>query len=356
MRGSKQSFQFARFILIILFLATAFLFYSPNLVPPLSSSGFLGEINRWIVVFLFLLAARQFFYLFFSACEEIRRERLPRDYPLHPISIIVPAYNEGVVIHHTIRNLLMIDYPDFEIILVDDGSSDDTYSAGLKASMGDPRVRAFRKTNGGKAAALNYGISYAKNKYIFCMDADSIVHKDALRMGIRHFVDPDIVAVAGSVLVLNQINSITQFQAMEYLTGLNFFKSAQSYLGLVMIIPGPSGLFRRSEVVSIGGYKADTFAEDCDLTLRLVIRHGRIVYEPLMEVRTEIPEQVMPLIKQRYRWNRGILQALSKHLRKGLLSFRQPHVFVVILYMALETLVLPIANVTITLLSLGYVL
>src|SRR5262249_9404716 len=107
------------------------------------------------------------------------------------------------------------------------------------------------------------------------------------------------------------------------------------------------------DVLSVGGYKSDTFAEDADLTLRLVTGRGRVVYEPLMEVHTEIPEQMVPLIKQRYRWNRGILQAVRKHVRRGMFV-REPHVAIVVLYMMTETMILPVANVAVTLMSLFY--
>jgi cellulose synthase/poly-beta-1,6-N-acetylglucosamine synthase-like glycosyltransferase len=354
MRNLQNRFRPARLAIAIVFLLIAYYAYTPALVPSLSTVGFLGIINRIIIAFLFVLALRQSFYLFFSVCEEIRRERLPDEFPLHPVSIIVPAYNEGVVIKDSIQKLLSMNYPAFEIIVVDDGSSDNTYDKALEVAATDPRVRVFRKPNSGKARTLNFGIGLARYEYVFCMDADSLVEVNAIRHGMRHFTDPNVVAVAGSVLVLNQKNAVTSFQTMEYLTGLNFYKSAQSYLGLVTIIPGPSGLFKREQILEIGGYEADTFAEDCDLTLRLVTQSGRVVYEPYMEVRTEVPEEIMPLIKQRYRWNRGILQAVRKHLHKGLRSLNDPHAVLVIGYMALESLILPVANVMIALMSLIY--
>lgn len=354
MRILQNRFRPLRLTIAIAFLLIAYYAYTPALVPSLSTVGFLGIINRIIIAFLFVLALRQSFYLFFSVCEEIRRERLPDEFPLHPVSIIVPAYNEGVVIKDSIQKLLSMNYPAFEIIVVDDGSSDNTYDKALEVAATDPRVRVFRKANSGKARTLNFGIGLARYEYVFCMDADSLVEVNAIRHGMRHFTDPNVVAVAGSVLVLNQKNAVTSFQTMEYLTGLNFYKSAQSYLGLVTIIPGPSGLFKREQILEIGGYEADTFAEDCDLTLRLVTQSGRVVYEPYMEVRTEVPEEIMPLIKQRYRWNRGILQAVRKHLHKGLQSLNDPHAVLVIGYMALESLILPVANVMIALMSLIY--
>lgn len=346
-------FKLLRLLSAAAFLLLVFWIYSPSAIPDLSTTGFLGVVNITIICFLLVLSVRQFLYLFFSVCEEVRREQISDDFTMHPISIIVPAYNEGVVIRDTIRTLLDLNYPTFEIIVVDDGSTDNTFD--LAREVVDPRVRVFRKPNSGKANSLNYGIEFSNYDYVFCMDADSLVGKDALRYGIRHFANPEVSAVAGSVLVLNQNNAITGFQAVEYLTGLNFFKSAQSYLGLVTIIPGPSGLFKKSEIQRIGGYEADTFAEDCDLTLRLVQSGARIVYEPYMEVSTEVPDKTLTLIKQRYRWNRGILQATRKFMSKhSLRRVKDLKTIMVFLYLWIESMALPILNVLIAILSLAY--
>ena len=354
MMTSPKRFRASRLMLTIGFVFLAYLFYSPVLIPTLADSGFLGALNKLIVIFLFILVTRQFFYLFFSVCEEIRRENLPTEVDLPPISVIVPAYNESVVIRQTVRMLAQMNYPKYEVIVVDDGSTDNTYQLATLESAGDDRIQVVKKPNSGKANSLNHGISLAKYEYIFCIDADSLVEPNALRHGVRHFLNPDVVAVAGSVLVLNQKNSVTRFQTMEYLTGLNFFKSAQSFLGLVTIIPGPSGLFRKTDILAVGGYQSDTFAEDCDLTLRLATARGRVVYEPYMEVRTEVPENLVALIKQRYRWNRGTLQAVKKQLRTRWYQLHKPHVFILVLYMALESFFLPVTNLSIATLSLFY--
>ena len=140
-----------------------------------------------------------------------------------------------------------------------------------------------------------------------------------------------------------------------FFTSFIFYKAAQSFFGLVMIIPGPSGLFRRSALTDVGGYETDTFAEDCDVTLRLLMHSGRVVFEPEMEVRTEVPDGFLQLIKQRYRWNRGILQATRKHIRRILKFYQDPASAFVILYMFIESVILPITNIFIGVLSLIYV-
>ncbi len=342
------------FIALFLLFGTS-IFFDPAKIPRLSTTGFLGFINFGIIFYILILALRHFVMLFFSALETARREGLPQPNFFPPISIIVPAYNEGVVIQRTIEQLAHIKYPVFEIIVVDDGSKDNTYDLAVETAKSHSQTRVLTKPNSGKANSLNFGIKEARYDYVFCMDADSIVHVNALSMGARHLVDPYVVAVAGSVLVLNTNSIVGKFQTLEYLTGLNFYKAAQSFFGLVMIIPGPSGLFRKSALNAIGGYETDTFAEDCDVTLRLLMNNGRVVFEPDMEVRTEVPADFLQLIKQRYRWNRGILQATRKHIGKIFTFYQDPASAVVVSYMFVESVMLPITNIFIGVLSLFYV-
>ena len=273
-----------------------------------------------------------------------------------PVSLIVPAYNEGVVITRTIQELARLDYPILELIVIDDGSSDNTFELAQEASRSLNNVRVIKQKNGGKARALNNGISIASHEIVFCMDADSHVEAKAIRQGVRHLMDPAVAAVAGSVMVLNQNSIVGRFQALEYLTGLNFYKAAQSYFGLVTIIPGPSGLFRKGLINKLGGYATDTFAEDCDLTLRLLIDGHRVVFEPDMEVSTEVPGGFRNLVKQRYRWNRGILQAIKKHLPKLLTFIKDPVSAMVIGYMFFEAVILPVVNIVIGVCSIFYIL
>ncbi len=347
--------MFIRTLLAIGLLFGTYWLFDPAKMPHLASTGFLGFINKGIIVYILVLALRHFMMLFFSALETARREGLEPVQYYPPISILVPAYNEGVVIQRTIMQLTQMDYPTFEIIVIDDGSKDNTYDLAMETAKRHPQVRVYTKPNAGKARALNYGIAHAKYDLVFCMDADSSVQPHALMHGVRHLVDPNVAAVAGSVLVLNTAQVVGRFQSLEYLTGLNFYKAAQSYFGLVMIIPGPSGLFRKKDLEEIGNYETDTFAEDCDLTLRLLMKGHRVVFEPEMEVRTEVPGKFFDLIKQRYRWNRGILQATKKHSKKIFEFYKDPVSALVILYMLIEAVVLPITNITIGVLSLFYV-
>jgi cellulose synthase/poly-beta-1,6-N-acetylglucosamine synthase-like glycosyltransferase len=152
-------------------------------------------------------------------------------------------------------------------------------------------------------------------------------------------------AVAGSVKVINRANVLTALQALEYIEGLNMVRSAQAFFRVVNIIPGPIGVFRRDALLRIGGYEADTFAEDCDLTLRLLIEGWQIRYEPASIAYTEAPEKMLDLLKQRYRWTRGILQALRKHRRYLIDPRRSLTTSAALWYMVFEGIMWPAVNV-----------
>jgi poly-beta-1,6-N-acetyl-D-glucosamine synthase len=219
----------------------------------------------------------------------------------------------------SIRSLLKLDYPRYEVIVIDDGSRDDTYrkASAYAGDHGKALVRVITKKNGGKSRALNAGIAAASADFILCMDGDSALHPQTLRRAVRHLVrSPSVAAVAGSVKVVNRTNLLACLQALEYIEGLNMVRAAQGFFRLVNIIPGPIGLFRKSAMLEMGGYDHDTFAEDCDLTLKLLTRGWQIKYEPQSIAYTEAPEKLLDLLKQRYRWTRGILQAIKKHKRR----------------------------------------
>jgi poly-beta-1,6-N-acetyl-D-glucosamine synthase len=234
---------------------------------------------------------------------------------LPPVSIILPAYNEGPVIDQAVRSLLRLDYPRYEVIIVDDGSSDDTAAKAsrFEGEFDSVRVRVYSKTNGGKASALNLGLRMADYPFVVTMDGDSILSENTLRDSMHHFLREDVAAVAGNVKVGNRVNLLTRLQALEYVEGLNIPRRAQAAIRAVNIVPGPVGIFRRDVVLQLGGYDSDTFAEDTDLTLKILAAGWRVVYEERAVAYTEAPENILDLMKQRYRWTRGILQALAKY-------------------------------------------
>jgi biofilm PGA synthesis N-glycosyltransferase PgaC len=305
------------------------------------------NVAMWMLFgFLVLLILRYVGLLWFSYLNHLERTD---DEPTHlpPITILVPAYNEGAVIQGSIRSLLELDYPRYEILVLDDGSKDDTYAkaSAYAGDHGRAVVRVITKPNGGKARALNTGIAQATSDYILCMDGDSALHPATLRRAIRHFTDPAIGAVAGSVKVVNRTNLLSSLQALEYIEGLNMVRAAQGFFRLVNIIPGPIGIFRKSALEKVGGYDHDTFAEDCDLTLKLLLEGWQIQYEPGSIAYTEAPEKMLDLLKQRYRWTRGILQAISKHKRRLWDPRGGIGVSLTLWYMIFEGIMWPVMNV-----------
>jgi poly-beta-1,6-N-acetyl-D-glucosamine synthase len=265
-----------------------------------------------------------------------------------PVTIIVPAYNEGLVIEPSIRSLLQLDYPAYEILVVDDGSSDDTRErvAPLEGRHGDVTVRLVSKVNGGKASALNTGIALARHDFVLCMDGDSKLEPQVLRVSMPHFAKSHVAAVAGNVKVINRQSHLASFQALEYVQGLNMARRAQGFVRVVNIIPGPIGVFRRSILQEVGGYETDTFAEDADLTLKILSSGYHIVYEDRAIAWTEAPETVNDLIKQRYRWSRGILQAVRKR-KLSLLNPISLWVWLSLVMMLFEGIAMPAASVVV---------
>ena len=279
-------------------------------------AGFLRASTLVLFAFLVALIVRYVLLLWFSYLNFLDTGELaPGGEPL--VSVIVPAYNEGAMIQSSIRSLLRLDYPRFEILVVDDGSTDDTYPRARRYQgiHGRAEVRVLHQRNGGKARALNTGIRNARGSLVLCMDGDSVLAPGTLRNAVRHFANAAVGAVAGSVKVVNRTNVLSRLQALEYVEGLNMVRQAQAFFRAVNIIPGPIGVFRRSALLEVGGYESDTFAEDCDITLRLLAEGWQIKYDAGAIAYTEAPEQLLDLLKQRYRWTRGILQAIRKHRR-----------------------------------------
>ena len=264
-----------------------------------------------------------------------------------PVSIIVPAYNEGKLLDDTIESLLRLDYPRYEIIVVDDGSKDDTRQIARRwvGQYGKAEVKLVEKPNGGKATALNAGIQVSRYDFVLCVDGDSQLSQNTLKAAIRHFRDPKIGAIAGNVKVDNRNNMWTTLQALEYVEGLNMARSAQSLFKAVNIIPGPLGLFRKKAIIDAGWYSSDTFAEDCDITLKMIRQGWRVEYEPSAQSYTEAPDRLTDLLKQRYRWTRGIIQAVRKHRSLFFNPTTNIRGTIVLWGMAFESLIWPVMNV-----------
>ena len=330
-------------IIAIVVLATWALFAYPERLGPVVVTALVVTL----AVFLVLLLLRHFLLIWFSYLlqRELADTHPEGNYPF--VSIIVPAYNEGEVIASSLASLLELRYPYYEIIAVDDGSTDGTFEK-MREFEGNHygvNVSVFRKENSGKADTLNFGIRRSRAPIVVCMDSDSRLTPEALRYAVRHFADPNVGAVAGNVKVINRHNLWTKLQALEYIEGLNIVRKAQAYFRSVNVIPGPIGIFRRSALEAAGGYDSDTYAEDFDLTVKILADDWKIHYEPKAVAFTEAPEELLDIIKQRYRWSRGILQALRK--QRGLLTRTSGSITtpLSLWYMMFEGLVWPVMNI-----------
>lgn len=330
-------------IIAVVVIATLFLFRYPQKLGPIFITALVVTLGS----FLLLLVLRHFVLVWFSYLHqrELACEDCHDVYPF--ISIIVPAFNEEQVIQASLSSLLELRYPYYEIIAVDDGSTDQTLEK-MKDFEGNHygvKVTVLSKENAGKAEALNFGIRRSKAPIVVCMDSDSRLKPEALRYAVKHFQDPHVGAVAGNVKVINRHNIWTKLQALEYIEGLNIVRKAQAFFRSVNVIPGPIGIFRRAAMEASGGYDSDTFAEDFDMTVKILADGWKIHYEPKAVAYTEAPEELLDIIKQRYRWSRGILQALRK--QKHLLTRSSGNVTtpLSLWYMIFEGLIWPAMNI-----------
>jgi cellulose synthase/poly-beta-1,6-N-acetylglucosamine synthase-like glycosyltransferase/peptidoglycan/xylan/chitin deacetylase (PgdA/CDA1 family) len=245
------------------------------------------------------------------------------------VAVLVPAYNEEKVIERTVRSVLSSDYPNLRVIVIDDGSKDKTLEIARQAFVAEQasgRVLILTKANSGKADALNLGLEYLQDEEIFVgIDADTVIAPNAISRLVPHFLNPKVAAVAGNAKVGNRINLWTRWQALEYITSQNFERRALNTLGAVSVVPGAIGAWRTSAVREEGGYHTDTVAEDADLTMALLRRGYRVEYEDMALAYTEAPVNANGLMRQRFRWSFGILQAVWKHrgvfARKGVLGW-----------------------------------
>lgn len=274
-----------------------------------------------------------------------KKRKRPHATPL--LSVIVPAYNEEVGIVRTLDSLLACDYPNFEIIVVDDGSKDHTaaivraYIARLnrtrvhtymgrdarngslnrrtisQAPTPRPRIQLVSQTNQGKGAALNNALqNYTNGKLVMCLDADSLVRSDALTNTVAYFRDPKVMGVAANVRVMGNNSWLSLLQRFEHMIGYRS-KKFYSLTGTEFVIGGVASTYRRSTLKRVGYYDTDTMTEDIGLSLKVISKLGnrkkRIVYAADVVAMTGGVLTYRQLIKQRYRWKMGMLQNLFKY-------------------------------------------
>ncbi|MFF5288892.1 bifunctional polysaccharide deacetylase/glycosyltransferase family 2 protein [Paractinoplanes globisporus] len=241
-----------------------------------------------------------------------RRHRRPlRD--LGPVSVVVPAFNEAANIAATVRSLITSDYPAVEVIVVDDGSTDDT--AGIVERLGLPGVYVVRQPNAGKPAALNTGIRHARGEILVLVDGDTVFAPDAIGRLVQPMADARVGAVSGNTKVANRTGLLGRWQHLEYVQGFNLDRRMFEIARCMPTVPGAIGAFRRAAVRDAGGVPAETLAEDTDFTMAVLRAGWLVVYEPRAVAWTEAPATVRQLWRQRYRWCYGTMQAMWKHRR-----------------------------------------
>jgi cellulose synthase/poly-beta-1,6-N-acetylglucosamine synthase-like glycosyltransferase/peptidoglycan/xylan/chitin deacetylase (PgdA/CDA1 family) len=241
------------------------------------------------------------------------RSRRPAEEYAPPVVVVVPAYNEAVGIGLAVRSLAASDYPDLEVVVVDDGSTDGT--AEIVEGLGLQRVRVIRQENRGKAAALNTGVAHTSQEVIVMVDGDTVFEPDTVRRLVRPLADEQVGAVAGNTKVGNRRGLLGRWQHIEYVIGFNLDRRMYEVLQCTPTIPGAIGAYRRDALEEVGGVSGATLAEDTDLTLAIG-RTGRLVlYAEDARAWTEAPSNLGDLWRQRYRWSYGTMQAVWKHKR-----------------------------------------
>ena len=240
--------------------------------------------------------------------------------PLPSVAVVVPAYNESVGIERAVRSLAASDYPDLEIVVVDDGSTDAT--AEIVAGLGLDSVHLVRQDNAGKAAALNTGIALTSKDVVVMVDGDTLFERDTLRHLVAPLADADVGAVSGNTKVGNRGGLLGRWQHIEYVVGFNLDRRMYEVLQCTPTVPGAIGAFRRELLEEVGGVPGDTLAEDTDLTLAVGRTGRRVVYAEDARAWTEAPSTLGSLWRQRYRWSFGTMQAVWKH--RGALVSRDP--------------------------------
>jgi cellulose synthase/poly-beta-1,6-N-acetylglucosamine synthase-like glycosyltransferase/peptidoglycan/xylan/chitin deacetylase (PgdA/CDA1 family) len=277
--------------------------------------------NHFVVAVFFvgdvLMSARLIIIGVFAIIDRFRKRKNYAGPDYAPrVAILIPAYNEEKVIVRTIRSVMMSNYKNIRIIVIDDGSSDNTYRAAVEAYPADiasGRLTVLTKPNGGKADALNFALARTREDIYVGIDADGVIAHDAITNLVCHFADPKIGAVAGNAKVGNRVNLWTRWQALEYITSQNFERRALDLFDVVMVVPGAIGAWRTSAVKHGGGYHTNTVAEDADLTMNLLEQGYSVIYEDRALAFTEAPVDMDGLMRQRFRWSFGILQAIFKH-------------------------------------------
>ena len=235
------------------------------------------------------------------------------------MSVLIPAYNEEAVIATSVAAAVGSDYPQLEVLVLDDGSTDATEATALEAINGDPRCRVIRDpVNRGKSAQLNAGFTHARYELVAVTDADTHIHPLALKLLVaRMSRSPLVAAVAGAPHVTNRGRFLLAMQALEAASIIGLIRRTQSLTGRVGVVAGVLGLFRRDRVLAVGGFDARMATEDIDLTWKLLLEGWQTAYEPRALAGMQVPASLRALWMQRKRWARGQGEVLHVHFSRA---------------------------------------
>jgi len=263
------------------------------------------RIVLWTCYLISLFFAIFWFLVLIDKDVKTKLRKLKK-FPL--VSIIIPAYNEEKNITTTLTSLIKLNYPKnkLEIIVINDGSTDNTQNLvrDLMSKNKSFKIKLIDKKNEGKGAALNDGLKLCKGEFFVCLDADSIVSKDALEKILPHFTHEDIVAVLPLLKVDKPKNLWQKMQWLEYIVNM-FYKRLMSNLNCVHVAPGPFSVYRTDVLRRLNGFDEDNITEDLEISLRLQSKNYRIVQLLDAEVFTIAPKSFRELYKQRNRWYKG---------------------------------------------------
>jgi poly-beta-1,6-N-acetyl-D-glucosamine synthase len=314
-------------ILVALYAVTIAIFAASLLLKPEETDS--SSIFHFLILFFAsVFLTKHFFYMIVSPLHDVRttiekkywKKERPNYYPL--VSVVVPAWNEEVGIIHTLLSVLGASYERIEVVVVNDGSTDNSdelikvfierYNK-IPAEVRGERSIVYRyQQNGGKGAALNTAISISSGDIIVSVDADCLLEEDTIANFVEYFRNPYVAAAVGNVKIGNTKSFIGLTQALEFLFSF-YFKKADSFLNTIYIIGGAAGAFRREVFEELGGYSSQNITEDIELSMRIQDAGLRIVYASDAVVYTEGASDLESLKKQRLRWKRGRFQTFGEY-------------------------------------------
>lgn len=238
------------------------------------------------------------------------------EYP--PVSILIPCHNEGYDIQETIEYLLLQNYPDYEIIAINDGSTDNTLEVLLSLATKHEKVRVINlEQNQGKAMGLNTAALFSKNEFLICIDGDALLDPGAAKLMMQHFSSgPRVAAVTGNPRIRTRSTLLGKIQVGEFSAIIGLIKRCQQIYGRIFTVSGVACGFRKAALHRVGYWSNDMITEDIDITCKLQLDHWDIRYEPRALCWILMPETWKGLWSQRRRWSQGGSEVLLKHYKK----------------------------------------